>query len=220
VCAWVWVWVCARACVRACVNKVKLSNSSLTALQRLSLQRLSNGSLQALAFVPPSARLFGVWGGNQPTLVLKNPGCTSGPAPLFPWMKSHGVGIAIWQWWHGDAAPLDAIAEAVRLDSLAPTPPGTPTPPPPPPAPTPRPVSPTPKPVLPTPTPVSPTPKAPTPKPPTPQAPTPGPPPPAPTPGGGKKRCHSIAPTVTDAWCNLNCNAKPAFCPPTQCKCA
>ena len=32
-------------------------------------------------------------------------------------------------------------------------------------------------------------------------------------------QCHSIAPVVTDRWCNLNCNHNPSFCPPFLCVC-
>jgi len=31
--------------------------------------------------------------------------------------------------------------------------------------------------------------------------------------------CHAIAPQVTDAWCNTNCNFKPPTCPPQFCQC-
>merc|ERR1711871_477112 len=31
--------------------------------------------------------------------------------------------------------------------------------------------------------------------------------------------CHAIVPTVTDAWCQENCNAKPAYCPGSDCVC-
>jgi hypothetical protein len=55
-----------------------------------------------------------VWGSNEPNLALNNPGCTDGAAPLFPWMKQNGVGIAIWQWWSKDPSRQNAIANAVR----------------------------------------------------------------------------------------------------------
>jgi hypothetical protein len=70
----------------------------------------------ALAFLPPSARVAGVWGEIYPTWVLHEPGCaTAASAPaLFPWMKAQGVGVGIWQWWVGGVADVAAVIAAVR----------------------------------------------------------------------------------------------------------
>ena len=69
-----------------------------------------------LAFIPDKNRLFGVWGSNRPTLILGQGACSAGCTDkLFPWMKKHGVGIAIWQWWTGDFSKVDAVASAVRM---------------------------------------------------------------------------------------------------------
>lgn len=37
--------------------------------------------------------------------------------------------------------------------------------------------------------------------------------------GNDVKNCHAITPSVTDQWCNSNCNHNPVNCPPTLCKC-
>lgn len=68
----------------------------------------------ALAFLPPSARVAGVWGEIYPTWVLHEPGCAQGSAPLFPWMRSNLVGVGIWQWWVGGVGDVAAVVAAVR----------------------------------------------------------------------------------------------------------
>eukprot|EP00040_Diaphanoeca_grandis_P017425 m.90757 g.90757 ORF g.90757 m.90757 type:complete len:382 (-) comp26428_c0_seq1:188-1333(-) len=62
----------------------------------------------------------------------------------------------------------------------------------------------------------APLPPGPSPTPPPP--PTPPTPPPPPPPGPAS-HCHSISPSVTDAWCEENCLHDPPNCPPTLCKC-
>jgi hypothetical protein len=53
---------------------------------------------------------------------------------------------------------------------------------------------------------------------PAPHEPTPSPPGPAPGPSPSGT-CHAIAPSVTDDWCNSNCNHKPPNCPSALCRC-
>ena len=65
----------------------------------------------------------------------------------------------------------------------------------------------------PSPAPAPPSP-GPGPVPPSPGPPTPPPAPPAPG------HCRALVATVTDAWCEENCHAKPPFCPPQDCLCS
>jgi len=67
-----------------------------------------------------------------------------------------------------------------------------------------------------------PSPVSPTPSPgPSPVSPTPGPSPVSPTPSPAPSgKCHSLSPSVTDAWCNLNCFYTPPNCPASLCKCS
>lgn len=66
------------------------------------------------AVVPLSAQLLGMWGINNAGWILKDPGCTDGDDPLFPWMKSNSVGFGIWQWWMGDPSPVASVISKVR----------------------------------------------------------------------------------------------------------
>ena len=72
-----------------------------------------------LAFLPPYSRNGGCWGIIFPTFILHGPGCTDGPTPLFPWMQ-YATGLAVWEWWVGDATPLIAVISAVRRAPSAP----------------------------------------------------------------------------------------------------
>ena len=56
----------------------------------------------------------GIWGINNAVWIIKDPGCTSGPSPLFAWMKSNKVGFGVWQWWMGDPSPVNMVIDQVR----------------------------------------------------------------------------------------------------------
>ena len=56
----------------------------------------------------------GIWGINNAVWIIKDPGCTSGPSPLFAWMKSNKVGFGVWQWWMGDPSPVNRLIDKVR----------------------------------------------------------------------------------------------------------
>ena len=69
----------------------------------------------ALAFLPPPARLWGVWGEVQPSLTLHDPGCSAGSPPaLVPMMATQGEGVAVWEWWVGPSDGVTAVLDAVR----------------------------------------------------------------------------------------------------------
>jgi len=68
----------------------------------------------ALNFLPPQNKVLGFWGQNLAAWILKNPGCTDGSDPLYPWMKSNGVGMGIWQWWLGSTNEITAVINQVR----------------------------------------------------------------------------------------------------------
>jgi len=68
----------------------------------------------ALSFIPPDNKLLGFWGENLSAWILKNPGCTDGSNPLFPWMKNTGAGMAIWQWWVGATNDISAVIQQVK----------------------------------------------------------------------------------------------------------
>jgi hypothetical protein len=66
-----------------------------------------------LAFLPLSARMGGIWGEQQPGWTLSaatDPSCDAG---LFPWMKSGGVSIGIWQHWTGGTPNILALTKAI-----------------------------------------------------------------------------------------------------------
>jgi len=65
-------------------------------------------------FIPAGNRVFGFWGENLSAWILKNPGCTDGSSPLFPWMKSNGVGMGIWQWWSGATGDITPIIREIK----------------------------------------------------------------------------------------------------------
>lgn len=92
-----------------------------------------------LDFLPPHSKALGVWGENLPVWMLANPGCSDGSDPLFPWIKTNGANIAIWQWWLGSTSDISALLDQVRQGTpAAPTNPTTnpgPTPTPGPPTP-------------------------------------------------------------------------------------
>eukprot|EP01124_Arcella_intermedia_P036691 TRINITY_DN9665_c0_g1_i1.p1 TRINITY_DN9665_c0_g1~~TRINITY_DN9665_c0_g1_i1.p1 ORF type:complete len:317 (-),score=45.04 TRINITY_DN9665_c0_g1_i1:572-1522(-) len=67
-----------------------------------------------LDFVPPCNKVLGFWGENLSAWILKNPGCTDGTSPLFPWMKTNGAGMGIWQWWAGATDDITAVILQVR----------------------------------------------------------------------------------------------------------
>jgi hypothetical protein len=66
-----------------------------------------------LQFLPYSSRLFGVWGPNNDAWTIMNPGCTNGKN-LFGFMKQNKVGFAVWQFWQGSQAKVNAIATGIR----------------------------------------------------------------------------------------------------------
>jgi hypothetical protein len=68
----------------------------------------------ALNFIPGQNKILGFWGINLSAWILKNPGCTDGTSPLFPWMKSNGAGMGIWQWWSGSPSDITAVINQVR----------------------------------------------------------------------------------------------------------
>jgi hypothetical protein len=68
----------------------------------------------ALAFLPPPSKVFGVWGLTLPAWILHDPGCTGGASPLFPYMKTYGVGIGIWEWWDGDPSPIVNLIKQIH----------------------------------------------------------------------------------------------------------
>jgi hypothetical protein len=72
---------------------------------------------ETLKFLPYASRIFGIWGINNMVWIIQDPGCTTGPSPLFKWMKTNGVGFGIWQWWLGDPSPVNAILDQVRSAS-------------------------------------------------------------------------------------------------------
>jgi len=67
-----------------------------------------------LDFIPPGNKVLGFWGENLSAWILKNPGCTDGSNPLYPWMKSNGVGIGIWQWWIGPTNDITAVINQIK----------------------------------------------------------------------------------------------------------
>jgi len=70
-----------------------------------------------LDFIPPSNKMFGVWGEILPYMVLHNPGCTDGLSPLFPWMKKNSVNIGIFRWWIGPHPTISALIRQIRASS-------------------------------------------------------------------------------------------------------
>jgi hypothetical protein len=69
----------------------------------------------ALAFLPNSSRVWGVWGEIQPSLILHDPGCSPGSPPaLFPAMAAAGIGVGVWEWWTGSTDGITAVLDAVR----------------------------------------------------------------------------------------------------------
>jgi len=68
----------------------------------------------ALDFIPPQSKVLGFWGENLAAWILKNPGCTDGSSPLFPWMKKNGAGMGIWQWWIGATSDITAVINQVH----------------------------------------------------------------------------------------------------------
>jgi len=67
-----------------------------------------------LNFLPADSKIFGMWGVNEAAWILQNPGCTDGSTPLFPWIKSNGAGVGIWQWWSGSTDPVAAVLNQIR----------------------------------------------------------------------------------------------------------
>jgi len=67
-----------------------------------------------LNFIPPANKVLGFWGENLAAWILKNPGCTDGSNPLYPWMKQNGVGIGIWQWWLGSTSNITPVINQIR----------------------------------------------------------------------------------------------------------
>lgn len=72
---------------------------------------------ERLSFLPEANRLLGMWGINNAGWMLKNPGCTTGDSPLFPWMKQNGVGLGIWQWWLGNPSPVSNVIAQISMAS-------------------------------------------------------------------------------------------------------
>mmetsp|Transcript_27891 Transcript_27891/g.72179 ORF Transcript_27891/g.72179 Transcript_27891/m.72179 type:complete len:317 (+) Transcript_27891:53-1003(+) len=73
---------------------------------------------ERLHFLPSSNLVFGMWGLNNVAWILKDPGCTDGSDPLFPWMKKNGAGFGIWQWWSGDPSPIKAVVDEVKQSAV------------------------------------------------------------------------------------------------------
>jgi len=67
-----------------------------------------------LDFLPPQNKVLGFWGVNLSAWILKNPGCTDGTNPLYPWMKQNSAGMGIWQWWLGATDDITTVINQVR----------------------------------------------------------------------------------------------------------
>jgi len=68
----------------------------------------------ALNFIPAGNKVCGIWGENNAAWIIHDPGCTSGSNPLFPWMKSNGVGVGIWEWWSGSTTDITKVLSQIR----------------------------------------------------------------------------------------------------------
>ena len=90
------------------VNNVQSSCDEMSAFWR-------NASLD---FLPPSAKVLGVWGENLDAWILAGPGGVAGDGgaadpPLYEWAAAGGAGLGIWQWWSGDTTHLASVVEQV-----------------------------------------------------------------------------------------------------------
>jgi len=86
------------------VNNVDASCSDMSVYWRDS----------ALNFIPDGNKVCGIWGQNNAAWIIHDPGCSSGSNPLFPWMKSNGVGVGIWEWWSGSTTQITSVLNQIR----------------------------------------------------------------------------------------------------------
>jgi len=92
--------------VNMMVNNVESSCSVMSAFWRH----------KALDFLPPQSKALGIWGENLQAWQIKNPGCTDGNDPLFPWVKTNRVNIATWEAWLTGSG-ISTILSQVRAGS-------------------------------------------------------------------------------------------------------